>query len=76
MRMFLQVMIFLLFIATSLNCNSGWSVAGYELTPGDTNTIFIEIMAQDSTQHWYLKSIYNGSNWCYLHSNWEEVRIQ
>ena len=72
----IQVTIFLLFIITNLNCNSGWSVGGYELTPSDTSTIFIEIMAQDSTQHWYLKNIYNGSNWCYLHSSWEEVRIK
>ena len=71
-------MTFLLCIAISLSCSSGWSVASYELTPLDTarNTIFIEIMSQDSTQHWYLKSIYNGSNWCHLHSSWEEVRVQ
>ena len=39
-----QVMIFLLFTLSSLNCSGGWSVGGWEITPTDTNTVFIEIM--------------------------------
>ena len=74
----IPLIIFLLFIATNLNCSSSWSTFNYKLTSDsiDTNTIFIEIISHDSTEHWYLKNIYNGSNWCYLHSGWEDVRIR
>ena len=76
MQMLVRVIIFLLFISTNLNCSSGWSVGGYELTPTDTNTVFIEIIAKDSTMHWYAGKLYRGDNYCILHNQWEEVRIQ
>ena len=76
MQLLVRVIIFLLFISTNLNCSSGWSVGGYELTPMDTNTVFIEIVAKDSTMHWYAGKLYHGDNYCILHNRWEEVRIQ
>ena len=78
MQLLVRVITFLLFIFTSLNCSSGWSVAGYEISPGDTtaNTVFIEIIAQDSTMHWYAGKLYHGDNYCMLHNKWEQVRIQ
>tara|TARA_X000001388_G_C2215629_1_gene117086 strand:- start:378 stop:632 length:255 start_codon:yes stop_codon:yes gene_type:complete len=70
-----MVSLFIIFVNT--NCSSGWSVGNFELTSVDTtkNTVFIEIMAQDSTKHWYA-NIYNGENYCLLHNEWEEVRIK
>jgi len=38
------------------------------------NTVFTEIVDQDSVTHWY-RNLYEGENWCYLHSMTEEVRI-
>ena len=76
MRTLVQVIIFLLFISTSLNCSSGWTIGGYELTPEDTNTVFIEIVAHDSSMHWYAGKIFHGENYCTLHNVWEKVRIK
>ena len=74
----IQVIIFLLNIFANLNCSPGWSVAGHELTPSDTteNTVYIEIIAHDSTNHWYADKVRHGDNWCFLHDQWEDVRIQ
>jgi len=68
--------LFLMFILT--NCSPGWSIAGYEINPSDTtkNTVYIEIMAHDSTQHWYVDKIRHGDNWCFLHNQWEDVKVQ
>ncbi len=37
------------------------------------STIFNEIYDQDSTVHWYTK-LYDGTNWCYYHHTYEEVK--
>jgi len=59
------------------SCTSGWSVGGYELTPSDTmNTVFIEIVDTDSTVHWYHGRVNETSNWCYMHDEWEDVRVK
>jgi hypothetical protein len=59
------------------SCTSGWSIAGYELTPSDTmNTVFIEIIDTDSTVHWYHGRVNETSNWCYMHDEWEDVRVK
>ena len=74
----IQVIIFLLNTFVHINCSSGWSVAGYELTPSDTteNTAYIEIVAHDSTNHLYVDKVRHGDNWCFLHGQWEDVRIK
>lgn len=70
----------LLLNLANISCSAGWSVGGYQLTPADTskvnNTVFIEIIAQDSTLHWYANTIYSGDNWCHLHDKWEEVKVK
>ena len=68
---YLLFLLAVLMLAMLTSCSSGWSVAGYELTPQDTseNTVFIEIVSSDSVSHWY-------SNWCYKHGIWEDVRIK
>ena len=71
-------MIFLLIIAGISNCSQGWVVGSLPLTPQDTvtNTVFIEIVDADSTMHWYHGKIYEYSNWCYRHDEWEDIRIK
>jgi hypothetical protein len=78
MQLLARVIIFLLFISTGLNCSSGWSVSGYELSPMDTsmNTVFIEVLSHDSTEHWYAHRVYHGDNWCHLHDKWEYVEVK
>ena len=73
MQMLVRVIIFLLFISTNLNCSSGWSVGGYELTPTDTNTVFIEVMGIDSVLHYYHGRVHETSNWCWIHHQFEDV---
>ena len=75
LKLLVRVIIFLLFTLTMTSCSSGWSVANYELTPQDTtvNTVFMEITSSDSVVHWYSGRVYDGSNWCYRHDDWEEV---
>ena len=70
--------IFLLGISMLTNCSTGWSVGGYELSPQDTltNTVFVEIVDQDSVTHWYHGRINNDANWCYRHDEWEDIRIK
>ena len=68
-----QVMIFLLFTLLSLNCSVGWSVGGWEITPTDTNTVFIEIMDKDSILHYYHHRLYPTQNWCWIHNQYEDV---
>ena len=43
------------------------------LNDSSYSTIFNEIYDQDSVVHWYT-SIYNGTNWCYYHHQYEELR--
>ena len=54
------------------------SVLSFTTTPTDgtrvTNTVFTEIVDQDSVYHWYYQ-ITEGNNWCYLHNRSEDVRI-
>ena len=78
LKLLARATIFLFFTLIVSSCSSGWSVAGYELTPQDTsrNTVFIEIVSSDSVSHWYSDKINHGDNWCYRHSIWENVRIK
>tara|TARA_R110002020_G_scaffold123523_1_gene280060 strand:+ start:1011 stop:1256 length:246 start_codon:yes stop_codon:yes gene_type:complete len=78
LKLLARVTIFLFITLIVSSCSSGWSVAGYELTPQDTsrNTVFIEIVSSDSVSHWYSDKIYHGDNWCYRHGIWENVRIK
>lgn len=69
-----HLMIFLLFTLSSLSCSSGWSVAGWEITPSDTNTVFIEITDTDLVKHYYYDKLYPRQNWCWLHSQFEDVK--
>ena len=67
-------MILILTMFMSSNCGAGTSICGYELQPSDTlNTAFVEVVAHDSTTHWYIR-LYEGENWCYLHNRYEEVK--
>ena len=62
-------------ITTLVGCNSGWSVANFEITPSNSqDTLYIVIIDQDSTEHWYDKAIYTEENYCYKHHIWEDVR--
>jgi len=62
-------------ITTITGCNSGWSVANLEITPSDNqDTFYIVIVDQDSTTHWYDKTIYIEENYCFKHHIWEDVR--
>ena len=62
-------------ISTLVGCNSGWSVANLEITPSDSqDTLYIVIIDQDSTVHWYNKAIYTEENYCFKHHIWEDVR--
>ena len=73
----MKTMTFLLALFFLSNCHPGWSIGGYELTPSDTlNSVYIEIVAHDSTQHWYADKVIHGDNWCLLHDQWEDVRIK
>ena len=69
----LFLLLIILIITSFTRCTTGWSIAGYSLSPYDTtNTVFDEIIDQDSTIHWYL-GIYIGDNWCYRHEKYELV---
>jgi len=62
-------------ITTITGCNSGWSVAGVQITPSDSVEIsYLVIIDQDSSKHWYEPSIKMGDNYCYKHHIWEDVR--
>ena len=77
--MSIRVMAFLLSIVSIQNCESrGWLVGNLPLTPQDTlsNTVFIEIVDVDSIKHRYHGKIYEHSNWCYLHYDWEKVEVK
>ena len=79
LKLLIRVMAFLLSIVTIQNCeNEGWVVGNLPLSPQDTltNTVFIEIVDADSTIHWYHRKIYEYSNWCYNHNEWEDIRIR
>ena len=79
LKLLIRVMIFLLSVLTFQSCgNQGWVIANIPLSPQDTvtNTVFIEIIDNDSTVHWYHAKIYNHSNWCFKHGEWEEIRIK
>ena len=78
LKLLVRVMISLLSMLTVIGCSPGWRVAGYELNPKKemTNTVFIEIVAHDSTMHWYADKIYHGDNYCILHNKWEEVKVK
>ena len=66
-------MISLLNILILSGCSQGWSVANLELTPQDTvtNTVFIEVMGTDSVLHYYHGRVYETSNWCWVHHQYE-----
>ena len=71
----IMLLIILGIITTIVGCNSGWSVANLEITPSDNqDTLYIVIIDQDSTTHWYDKAIYKEENYCYKHHIWEDVR--
>jgi len=79
LKLLVRVMTFLLSIVTIQNCeNEGWVVANVHLDPQEelVNTVFIEIVDADSTTHWYHGKVYEYSNWCYKHNEWEDIRIK
>jgi len=71
----MMLLLILGIITTIVGCNSGWSVANLEITPSNNqDTLYIIIVDQDSTIHWYNNSIYVEENYCYKHHIWENVR--
>ena len=74
MRTLVRVITIVL-LTSFLGCGQGWSVGGVVLTPQDTvsNTVFIEIMGADSVVHYYHGRVYTKSNWCWLHSQFEDI---
>jgi len=75
LKLLVRVMGFLLCMSMTGGCSHGWSVAGYEITPQDTvtNTVFIEVMGVDSVLHYYHGKVYETSNWCWIHHQFEDV---
>ena len=72
---FILMLFILALVSLSTGCNSGWSVANLEITPSNNqDTLYIIIVDQDSTIHWYNNSIYVEENYCYKHHIWENVR--
>ena len=65
-------------LTSLLGCSHGWSVGGVVLTPQDTvsNTVFIELMGADSVLHYYHGKVYNQSNWCWLHHQFEDITVK
>lgn len=77
-RIVLTITLYFL-LTSNLGCSAtGWAIAGYELSPSDTtnNTVFKEIVCQDSIEHWYANTIYHGDNYCHLHNRWEHVEVK
>jgi len=68
----------LILLTSLLGCSHGWSVGGVVLTPQDTvsNTVFIELMGADSVLHYYHGKVYNQSNWCWLHHQFEDITVK
>ena len=65
----------LLILMTLSSCKGGWSVANLEITPSDNqDSLYLVIIDQDSTTHWYNGAIYVEENYCYKHHIWEDVR--
>jgi len=77
MRIAVRVM-GLMLLTSLLGCSHGWSVGGVVLTPQDTvsNTVFIELMGADSVLHYYHGKVYNQSNWCWLHHQFEDITVK
>ena len=73
--MLVRVMGILLCMIMAGGCSQGWSVSGIQITPQDTvsNTVFIEIMGTDSVLHYYHGNVYDQSNWCWVHHQFEDV---
>jgi len=73
-----KVITYLLSMFILKSCSPGWRIAGYELNQSEEeiNTVFIEIVAHDSTMHWYAGNLFHGENYCILHNKWEDVRIK
>tara|TARA_R100000781_G_scaffold50157_1_gene33246 strand:- start:3763 stop:4008 length:246 start_codon:yes stop_codon:yes gene_type:complete len=78
LKLLVRVIIYLASIFILASCSPGWRVAGYELNPSEeiVNTVFIEIVAHDSTMHWYANNLFHGENYCLLHNRWETVRVK
>ena len=68
----------LMLLTSFLGCSQGWSLGGVALTPQDTvsNTVFIELMGADSVLHYYHGKVYNQSNWCWLHHQFEDISVK
>tara|TARA_R100000654_G_scaffold74341_2_gene108491 strand:+ start:97 stop:366 length:270 start_codon:yes stop_codon:yes gene_type:complete len=65
----------LLIVITISGCRGSWSVANLEITPLDNqDSLYLVIIDQDSTTHWYNGAIYVEENYCYKHHIWEDVR--
>ena len=47
---------------------------GYDLE-GEDKTVFDEILASDSTLHFY-RNVRVGENWCYYHHQYENVEVK
>jgi len=77
MKKLIQVTVFLLSMNLMTGCNQGWSIGNLEITPSDTvtNTVFIEIMGDDSTVHYYHHTIYETQNWCWVHHQFEDIKL-
>lgn len=57
------------------NCGPGWSIAGYELSPGDSTTVvYFEILDKDSVKHIYRELNFDGFDYCLEHWQYEEVK--
>lgn len=53
---------------------SGWSVAGWELSPSDSSDSMIYIIDQDSLKHSFRNPvIFEHDNWCYRHNLYEHI---
>ena len=72
--MALSCLLILLVISSFISCSPGWSISGWEITPGDSSEVFLTIMDQDSIEHKYHPLDIKENRYCYLHLQHEFVR--
>tara|TARA_R100000234_G_scaffold38340_1_gene22673 strand:+ start:539 stop:739 length:201 start_codon:yes stop_codon:yes gene_type:complete len=47
----------------------------YSVIDSSQPSVFIEIMDTDSTIHYYHSKVYETSNWCWIHNQFEDLKI-
>lgn len=74
--MAMSCLLIMLVLANLISCSPGWSVAGWEITPGDSSEVTLTIMDQDNVQHRYHTMDRREVRYCYEHLAYENVKIK